>query len=109
MAAYEFQAQDASGKTSRGVIQGDSPKSVRSQLREKGLTPLEVSITIEGSAPDLGEQLFSAEHFARSLGERHQHFHNPRFERDFAVINNNQQSIWLNLQSTNVKLRDCCK
>ena len=43
MAAYEFQAQDASGKTSRGVIQGDSPKSVRSQLRERGLTPLEVS------------------------------------------------------------------
>ena len=26
-------------------------------------------ITIEGSAPDLGEQLFSAEHFARSLGD----------------------------------------
>jgi general secretion pathway protein F len=43
VAAYEFQALDAVGKTTRGVIQGDSPKSVRSQLRERGLTPLEVS------------------------------------------------------------------
>jgi general secretion pathway protein F len=43
VAAYEFQALDAAGKTTRGVIQGDSPKSVRSQLRERGLTPLEVS------------------------------------------------------------------
>lgn len=43
MAAYEFQALDAAGKTARGVVQGDSPKAVRAQLRERGLTPLEVS------------------------------------------------------------------
>ena len=69
MAAYEFQAQDASGKTSRGVIQGDSPKSVRSQLREKGLTPLEVSEVREkpSAASSTRASVFQSGLFQRGL------------------------------------------
>ncbi len=68
MAAYEFQAQDASGKTSRGVIQGDSPKSVRSQLRERGLTPLEVSeVREKPSAASTRASVFQNGLFQRGL------------------------------------------
>ena len=68
MAAYEFQAQDASGKTSRGVIQGDSPKSVRSQLRERGLTPLEVSeVREKPSAASTRASVFQSGLFQRGL------------------------------------------
>ena len=43
MGAYEYQALDAAGKAQRGVLQGDTPKAVRAALRERGLTPLELS------------------------------------------------------------------
>lgn len=43
MAAYEFQALDVAGKKHKGVKTGDSAKSVRSELRDQGLTPLEVT------------------------------------------------------------------
>jgi general secretion pathway protein F len=42
MGAYEYQALDDGGRTRRGVWEGDSPRHVRDQLRERGLTPLEV-------------------------------------------------------------------
>jgi general secretion pathway protein F len=43
MPAFAYQALDAAGKTQRGVLQGDTARSVRTTLREKGLKPLEVS------------------------------------------------------------------
>jgi general secretion pathway protein F len=43
MAAFEYIALDASGKNQKGVLAGDSAKAVRAQLRDRGLTPLEVS------------------------------------------------------------------
>jgi general secretion pathway protein F len=69
MAAYEFQAQDAAGKTSRGVLQGDSPKTVRSLLRERGLTPLEVTEVREKQAPSVqsGQSFLSTALFQRGL------------------------------------------
>ena len=42
MPAFAFQAIDASGKTQRGVLQGDTARAVRQTLRERGLNPLEV-------------------------------------------------------------------
>ncbi len=42
MAAFEYTALDARGKESRGVIEGDAPRQVRQQLRDKGLIPLSV-------------------------------------------------------------------
>lgn len=42
MAGFEYQALDTSGRTVRGVIDGDAERQVRSLLRERGLTPLSV-------------------------------------------------------------------
>jgi general secretion pathway protein F len=41
--AFAYQALDASGKTQRGVLQGDTARAVRQTLRERGLNPLEVT------------------------------------------------------------------
>ncbi|MBN8740974.1 MAG: type II secretion system protein GspF [Lysobacterales bacterium 69-70] len=43
MPAFAYQALDASGKTQRGVLQGDTARAVRQTLRERGLNPLEVT------------------------------------------------------------------
>ncbi len=43
MGAFEYTALDASGRERKGVIEGDSPRQVRAQLREKQLLPLEVT------------------------------------------------------------------
>lgn len=42
MAAFEFQALNAKGKTIKGIQTGDTAKQVRTELRAQGLTPLEV-------------------------------------------------------------------
>jgi len=44
MAAFEFQALDAGGKQQKGVLEGDTAKAVRAQLRERGWTPLDVAL-----------------------------------------------------------------
>jgi general secretion pathway protein F len=41
--AYEFVALDKSGKESRGVIEGDTPKHVRQLLRERQMYPVRVT------------------------------------------------------------------
>lgn len=58
MAAYEFQALDVAGKKHKGVKTGDSAKSVRSELRDQGLTPLEVTpvYDTDGSQSNRGAQ-----------------------------------------------------
>ncbi|MEZ5659286.1 MAG: type II secretion system inner membrane protein GspF [Burkholderiaceae bacterium] len=43
MAAFRFEAASADGRIEQGVIDADSPRHARSLLRERGLTPLEVS------------------------------------------------------------------
>jgi general secretion pathway protein F len=42
MAGFEYQALDSTGRTVRGVIDGDAERQVRGLLRERGLTPLSV-------------------------------------------------------------------
>lgn len=42
MPAYEYVALNAKGRQEKGLLEGDSPRSVRSQLRDRGLNPLEV-------------------------------------------------------------------
>jgi general secretion pathway protein F len=41
--AFQYQALDASGRTVTGVIQADTPRQVRAQLRAQGLLPSEVA------------------------------------------------------------------
>lgn len=42
MGAYSYRALNESGKTVKGILEGDSERQVRSQLRAKKLKPLEV-------------------------------------------------------------------
>ena len=42
MAAYEYEAVDASGKTQKGLIEADTARQARQQLRGMNLMPLEV-------------------------------------------------------------------
>ncbi|WP_223670686.1 type II secretion system inner membrane protein GspF [Kangiella shandongensis] len=43
MAAFEYVALDIKGKQKKGVLEADTPRQIRQQLREKSLTPLEVN------------------------------------------------------------------
>ena len=50
MPAFAYQALDSTGKTRRGVLQGDTARSVRASLREDGLNPLEVTPVAQAQA-----------------------------------------------------------
>lgn len=58
MPAYQFEALDAHGRSHAGTVQADSPRGVRAQLRERGLTSLGVvevgSASSRGGGPHLG-------------------------------------------------------
>lgn len=43
MGAYSYKALNEAGKTVKGILEGDSERHIRSQLRSKKLKPLEVS------------------------------------------------------------------
>ncbi|MEF8792651.1 type II secretion system inner membrane protein GspF [Thiohalorhabdus sp.] len=50
MAAFEYRALDAKGRTRKGVATGDSPRQIRSQLRSQGLYPVDVQPVAEKSS-----------------------------------------------------------
>jgi general secretion pathway protein F len=64
--AFEFVALDPSGKERRGVLEGDSPRQVRQQLRESGLTPLSIDVT-SGSTQESKSNLFQRQINAMEL------------------------------------------
>lgn len=43
MPAYQYVAIDAQGKTEKGILEADSARQIRQQLREKSLLPVEVT------------------------------------------------------------------
>ena len=47
MGAFEFTALDARGREQKGVLEGDAPRQIRQQLREKGWMPLSVQEVIQ--------------------------------------------------------------
>lgn len=47
MAAFIYTALDAKGKQKKGVLEADSARQIRAQLREKGWTPLSVEISTQ--------------------------------------------------------------
>ena len=49
MPAFRFEAVDAAGKTHSGVLEADTARAVRSQLRTRSLVPLEVQ-TVDGAS-----------------------------------------------------------
>lgn len=60
MAAYAFQALNASGRKTKGVIEADTERQVRAQLREQGLIPVAVELAEEGTSPKAGSGAGSA-------------------------------------------------
>ncbi|MFO1217760.1 MAG: type II secretion system inner membrane protein GspF [Burkholderiaceae bacterium] len=53
MPAYRFEALDAQGKARTGLLEGDNPKTVRTQLRAQGLVPIgvePVAAALEGGS-----------------------------------------------------------
>jgi len=62
MAAFEYKALDDKGRQKKGVLEADSARQVRQQLREKGWAPLAVEMTAEKKS---GSGLFSRR---RSIG-----------------------------------------
>ncbi|UXI01182.1 type II secretion system inner membrane protein GspF [Photobacterium sp. TY1-4] len=42
MAAFQYKALDARGRQKKGVLEGDTARQIRQQLREQGLIPVEV-------------------------------------------------------------------
>ena len=47
MAAFEYKALDAKGRQKKGVLEGDTARQIRQQLREQGMIPVEVVQTHE--------------------------------------------------------------
>ena len=50
MATFEYIAFDAKSKRVKGVVEGDSNRQVRQQLRDKGFIPIEVHASNKESA-----------------------------------------------------------
>ncbi|MEO1576892.1 MAG: type II secretion system protein GspF, partial [Pseudomonadota bacterium] len=47
MGAYQYRAVDTSGREKKGLLEGDTARSVRQALREKQLLPIEVTEVAE--------------------------------------------------------------
>ena len=63
MPAFRYEAVDAAGSTRKGVVNADSPRAARADLRTQGLTPLNVeAITAQVDASGVTR--------ARGIGER---------------------------------------
>lgn len=56
MAAFEYSALDAQGKTRKGVIESDSARGARSLLRDQGLAPLTIEAVVADQATANGLQ-----------------------------------------------------
>ena len=67
MAAFEFQALDGTGKNQKGVLEGDTAKAVRTMLRERGWTPLDVALLQTAAAS--GAQTTRSDADSRSSGK----------------------------------------
>ena len=45
MTAFEYVALNENGSSKKGILEGDSSRHVRQLLRDRGLTPVEVTVT----------------------------------------------------------------
>jgi len=79
MPAFRYEAVDAGGITRKGVLNADSPRAARADLRLQGLTPL----TVEAIAAQLDE---SGAARARGFGERLSQVELALFTRQLASL-----------------------
>ncbi|HHL45571.1 MAG TPA: type II secretion system protein GspF [Gammaproteobacteria bacterium] len=54
MGAFEYQVLDAGGRERKGVMEGDTARQIRQQLRDKGWTPLSVEAVEQREARQKG-------------------------------------------------------
>ena len=66
MPAYQFTAIDASGKQQKGVLEGDSARQIRQQLRDKQWIPVHVD-AVEQKNKNQGSQWFQKKFTAYDL------------------------------------------
>lgn len=57
MGAFEYVALDKAGREQKGVVEGDSPRQIRTQLRDKGLIPLNVEEVAQKESKKTGTGL----------------------------------------------------
>lgn len=57
MAAYEYAALNAQGRQEKGLIEADTPRQARQQLRDRGLSPLDV-VEVSDNHPNTTAPLF---------------------------------------------------
>lgn len=50
MAAFEYVALDSAGKEKKGVLEADTARTARQQLRGQGLTPIEIAESTQGGS-----------------------------------------------------------
>jgi general secretion pathway protein F len=63
MAAFEYRAMDANGRSRKGVLTGDSPRQIRAQLRGQGLYPVDVQAVADSGGtrrPLFGQRVSTA-------------------------------------------------
>src|SRR6202000_2423337 len=68
MSAFRYEAINAAGKTLKGVLDADSARAGRSQLRAQGLTPLIVELAAQRSQGERSQRLS----LGRKLSQREQ-------------------------------------
>lgn len=69
MGAYSYKALNEAGKTVKGILEADSERHVRTQLRAKKLKPLEVE-SAQGSSEKSGSEEKSKASLWRKRGDR---------------------------------------
>ncbi|RKF46576.1 type II secretion system inner membrane protein GspF [Paraburkholderia fungorum] len=72
MTAFRFEAIDAAGKSKKGVLDGDSARSVRSQLRAQGLVPMTVATAASHAGGASAKGAKASGGFGRTLSQREQ-------------------------------------
>ncbi|MBY4679820.1 type II secretion system protein GspF, partial [Burkholderia contaminans] len=68
MPAFRFEAIDSAGRAQKGVIDADSARAARGQLRTQGLTPLVVEPAASATRGARSQRLA----FGRKLSQREQ-------------------------------------
>ncbi|HAS61818.1 MAG TPA: type II secretion system protein GspF [Vibrio sp.] len=67
MAAFEYKALNAKGKSQKGVIEGDNARQVRSRLKEQGLVPIDVVPTRVKASAKQGQAAQATVTFKRGI------------------------------------------
>lgn len=78
MPAFRYEAVNATGDTSKGVLRADSPRAARSDLRARGLVPLALEL--------IGSEAASGERRAFRFGDKLSNVELALFTRQLAAL-----------------------